>query len=111
GRYGDPDRNPHRDRIRLWVEHGMKAEEAEARAAGMPSNLRMVHALPDAVRHVAPDDELVVGGRIWRCVVGRGHAPEHIALFCAADDILLSGDHVLPRISPNISVWPDGAQN
>lgn len=111
GRYGDPARNPHQDRISLWVAHGMAADEAAARAAGMPSNLRMVHALPRDVRHIAAGDALGIGGRIWRCVVGRGHAPEHIAMLCEADDILLSGDHVLPRISPNISVWPDGPQN
>lgn len=111
GRYGDPGLNPHRARIGLWVENGMAPDDALARAEGMPSNLRMVHALPTEIRHFADGDELTIGARRWRCVVGRGHAPEHVALFCAADDILISGDHVLPRISPNISVWPDGPQN
>ncbi|MBL8697887.1 MAG: MBL fold metallo-hydrolase [Alphaproteobacteria bacterium] len=110
-RYGDPARNPHFERIGLWIENGMAPDDARARAEGMPSNLRMIHPLPQDVRYLAPNDVLGIGGRRWRCVVGRGHAPEHIALFCVEDDILLSGDHVLPRISPNISVWPDGPQN
>ncbi|MBM3522633.1 MAG: MBL fold metallo-hydrolase [Alphaproteobacteria bacterium] len=111
GRYGDPSRNPHLERIGLWTKNGMAPDDARARAEGMPSNLRMIHALPEAVRHFESGDVLEIGARRWRCVVGRGHAPEHISLFSAEDDILLSGDHVLPRISPNISVWPDGPQN
>src|SRR3989344_1897578 len=40
----------------------------------------------------------------WRCISGYGHAPEHMALFCAELTTLISGDMVLPRISTNVSV-------
>ena len=39
-------------------------------------------------------------------IVGRGHAPEMICLFGAERNVLIAGDQVLPRISPNVSVWP-----
>ena len=39
-------------------------------------------------------------------IVGRGHAPEMICLFSAERNVLIAGDQVLPRISPNVSVWP-----
>lgn len=111
GRYGDRDRNPHRERVALWTANGMAAADAEALVTRMPTYLRFVHELPGARRMIAPDAVLRIGGRDWRVVVGRGHAPEHVALLCEADDILISGDQVLPRISPNVSVWPDGDQN
>jgi glyoxylase-like metal-dependent hydrolase (beta-lactamase superfamily II) len=111
GRYGDRARNPHRERVALWTANGMAAEDAELLVTKMPTYLRFVHELPAERRLIAPDAELRIGGRDWRVVIGRGHAPEHVALFCAADDILISGDQVLPRISPNVSVWPDGDQN
>ena len=41
----------------------------------------------------------------WRCISGYGHAPEHIALYCDALKVLISGDMVLPRISTNVSVY------
>ena len=41
----------------------------------------------------------------WRCISGYGHAPEHIALYCEALKVLISGDMVLPRISTNVSVY------
>lgn len=34
-----------------------------------------------------------------------GHTPGHIVLFEPTHKLLFSGDHVLPRITPNISFW------
>jgi glyoxylase-like metal-dependent hydrolase (beta-lactamase superfamily II) len=35
-----------------------------------------------------------------------GHSPGHICLYEPAKKILLSGDHILPQITPNISLYP-----
>jgi glyoxylase-like metal-dependent hydrolase (beta-lactamase superfamily II) len=45
-----------------------------------------------------------IGGRQWSVIVGEGHAPELACLYCAETGVLISGDQVLPKISPNISV-------
>ncbi len=111
GRYGDRTRDPHRERVALWTTNGMAPAEAEALVTKMPTYLRWVHALPDSPRLLALDRVIEIGARRWRPIVGRGHAPEHVSLLCEDDDILIAGDQVLPRISPNISVWPDGPQN
>ena len=50
-------------------------------------------------------DVLTIGGHAWRCIAGYGHAPEHMALYCEALQVLISGDMVLPRISTNVSVY------
>jgi glyoxylase-like metal-dependent hydrolase (beta-lactamase superfamily II) len=47
-----------------------------------------------------------IGGREWRVIVGEGHAPELACLYCAETGVLISGDQILPRISPNVSVPP-----
>jgi glyoxylase-like metal-dependent hydrolase (beta-lactamase superfamily II) len=45
------------------------------------------------------------GGRhAWQCLAGYGHAPEHIALYSPALNVLIAGDMLLPRISTNVSV-------
>lgn len=41
----------------------------------------------------------------WQCISGYGHAPEHMALYCAEQKVLISGDMVLPLISTNVSVY------
>lgn len=68
-----------------------------------------VHRLPDIFRRLKEGDEMTIGGRRWRVVVGSGHAPEHVCLYCEEAKILISGDQVLPRISSNVSVHPTEA--
>ena len=46
------------------------------------------------------------GDRYWQVIIGSGHSPEHATLYCPALKLLISGDQVLPRITPNVSVFP-----
>ena len=66
-----------------------------------------ISAVPSTYRKLRDGDALRIGGRTWRVVVGRGHAPEHATLYCAELGVLISGDQILPRISPNVGVWPN----
>jgi glyoxylase-like metal-dependent hydrolase (beta-lactamase superfamily II) len=65
-----------------------------------------VHRLPQSYRRMVDGETIAIGGRGWRVVVGRGHAPEHACLWCPEADLLISGDQILPRISSNVSVFP-----
>jgi glyoxylase-like metal-dependent hydrolase (beta-lactamase superfamily II) len=67
---------------------------------------RRVGAPPRDFTPLREGDELKIGARSWRVIIGRGHSPEHVCLFSASDNILIAGDQVLARVSPNISVWP-----
>ncbi|MCW5752087.1 MAG: MBL fold metallo-hydrolase, partial [Alphaproteobacteria bacterium] len=39
-------------------------------------------------------------------IVARGHAPEHACLYGEDLGVLISGDQILPRITPHIGVYP-----
>jgi len=65
-----------------------------------------VTPLPDKVEMLRDGDRFSVGGRSWRVVVGSGHSPEHACLYCEELGVLISGDQVLPGITPNVSVNP-----
>jgi len=65
----------------------------------------MVPQVPRQFRRLLDGATLHIGGRDWTCLVGYGHAPEHISLHCPALGLLISGDMVLPRISTNVSVY------
>ena len=67
---------------------------------------RGVPSVPPAFRRIADGMVFDIGGREWRVVVGEGHAPELACLYCAETGVLIAGDQVLPRISPNVSVHP-----
>lgn len=64
---------------------------------GCPAIEAPVHSLNDG-------DTLLAGGRRWQVMFGSGHTPANAALL-SDDGWLLSGDHLLPTIYPNISVW------
>jgi glyoxylase-like metal-dependent hydrolase (beta-lactamase superfamily II) len=56
-------------------------------------------------------ETLDLPGRRIRVVWTPGHTPGHICLYDADYDLLLTGDHLLPRISPNIGVFPGGLKS
>jgi glyoxylase-like metal-dependent hydrolase (beta-lactamase superfamily II) len=65
----------------------------------------LVPAVPRAFTRLMNGQNVLIGGREWRIIVGYGHAPEHVSLYCHALQVLVSGDMLLPRISTNISVF------
>ena len=92
---------------RHFHRHGIAAgPQLEAiRVRGGDHFARLVPAMPTSFRRIREGERITIGGRQWRVIVGQGHSPEHAALYCEADSLLLSGDMVLPRISTNVSVW------
>jgi glyoxylase-like metal-dependent hydrolase (beta-lactamase superfamily II) len=102
---------------RHFARHGLDDAESldKVRARGSGHYPKLVPAFPPSYRRVQDGDEIAVGPahakRVFRAIVGFGHAPEHVSLHCEADRLLISGDMVLPRISTNVSVFdlePEG---
>ena len=85
---------------------GLDAALVDERAARGNLYRHRVVPPPGSFRRVQDGDRLRLGDAEWRVIVGRGHAPEMVCLFDAARNVLIAGDQVLPRISPNVSVWP-----
>jgi len=50
-------------------------------------------------------DELAIGDYRFTVVATPGHTPGHLCLYEPTHKMLLSGDHVLGDITPNITVW------
>lgn len=89
-----------------FARHGMTdlaaQEQIRQRAGYYPG---LVPAVPSRYTRVLHGDVVRIGGRGWRVIVGYGHAPEHVSLYCDGLKVLISGDMVLPRISTNVSVF------
>ncbi len=67
----------------------------------------VVPTLAPDFRRLADGDRLTIGGRRWDVFTVHGHAPDHACLWNREDGVLISGDQVLPKITTNVSVWPD----
>ncbi len=62
--------------------------------------------LPMGYRRLEHGDTLDIGAQTWQVLVGSGHSPEHVCLYCPSLKVLVSGDQILPVITSNVSVHP-----
>jgi glyoxylase-like metal-dependent hydrolase (beta-lactamase superfamily II) len=86
-------------RIEVGRQSGVPEEALRRfydRAKDMPSNLARVIE-PD--RDLVPGVEIETDLGVWTVYETPGHAPSHVCLFQRERRLLLSGDHVLGRIS------------
>lgn len=102
----DTGREAPLDGVRFYRAAGWGDEALESYQARFGGFGKLVHPLPDSYRRVVDGEELRIGGRAWHAVVGRGHSPEHLCLYCPELRVLISGDQVLPKITSNVSVFP-----
>ncbi len=58
---------------------------------------------PEPSRRVDDRDVLTLAGREWVALHTPGHTSDHLCLYSPTDGVVLSGDHVLPTITPHIS--------
>ncbi len=94
------------NRVAFYRANGLDGERlAPFQQPGNPYR-RGVPEVPAAFRRLQGGVSFGLGGREWMPVIGRGHAPEHACLWCPDLNLIIGGDIVLPRISPNVSVWP-----
>lgn len=91
--------------VEQFRQHGLDADRLAKFATRGSGYRKAVPALPEHYHRLKAGDAPVIGGHRWRVLIGHGHAPEHMALYCPELGVLISGDMLLPRISTNISVF------
>jgi glyoxylase-like metal-dependent hydrolase (beta-lactamase superfamily II) len=94
-------------RLAHYRRHGFGEDALEGFRRRGQDYARAAPTLPAQFRCVRDGDVLSVGGRRWEILTVHGHSPEHACLWSGEAGVLLSGDQVLPRITPNVSVWPE----
>jgi len=93
------------DGFRAWLVRSGVPGEAEIFGADDGESLGLFRmAEPDVL--LGDGDDLDLPGRRIRVVWTPGHTPGHICLHDGDYDLLLTGDHLLPRISPNVGLTP-----
>ncbi|HEX3861509.1 MAG TPA: MBL fold metallo-hydrolase [Stellaceae bacterium] len=103
GDVGEASANARRDFAR---RAGLDEEMCGHFAERQGNYRRGCPSVPPVYHRIGDGSVIEIGGRAWRVIIGEGHAPEHACLYCADAGVLIAGDQILPRISPNISVQP-----
>ncbi len=70
--------------------------QIRARTRPAPVNIETLH----------DGDVLRIGARTFRVLEAPGHSVGQALLYDEADALLLSADHVLLKITPNVGLWP-----
>ncbi len=88
------------DFMRLAGLSGIELEAYKRQPANRYS--QMVSELPEQFMPIIDGQEVAIGNRSWRVMVGHGHAAEHLTLW--SESIAIVGDQILPSISANLTV-------
>jgi glyoxylase-like metal-dependent hydrolase (beta-lactamase superfamily II) len=97
------------DYLRL---HGVP-EVPPARRLPSPSMFFGTWYAPARPDHLLADEDAIPlgDGRSLEVVWTPGHTPGHCCLVLRPDGILFVGDHLLPKITPHVGLWPNGPEN
>ncbi len=97
---------PRQETLEFYKSAGMDEEIFNQRKSERPFNFADVVApMPLGFRRIKQDDTVRIGGRNWTVHIGNGHAPEHATFWSLDDNLVISGDQILPSISSNIGVY------
>ena len=97
---------PAQETVAFYQSAGMDPKILEARRNERPFNFAdVVHPMPLGFKRIKEGDVIRIGGRDWDVRIGNGHAPEHATFWSRDDNLVLSGDQILPSISSNIGVY------
>jgi glyoxylase-like metal-dependent hydrolase (beta-lactamase superfamily II) len=97
--------------INKWLlENGTPQDELiDLSEASMPVRRFVVPADPDST--LQGGEMISFGGFNLEVIWTPGHSPGHICFYERRQRLLISGDHVLPTITPNISLHPEQSGN
>lgn len=102
----DKGREAPDDAINFYHSAGLTTEQLFHYRATFGWFGKLVKPLPHSFCRLQAGNVITIGEHQWQILIGSGHSPEHICLYNTAQNILISGDQLLPTISSNISVWP-----
>ena len=90
--------------VQYFLAHGMSEAREYFAKLGSMRNRSDINRVPDVAQHPVDGEQVSVGH--WQLTVMEtdGHAIGHQSYFSADPALLISGDQILPSISPNISL-------
>lgn len=92
------------DMLRCGAQNGFPEETLQAALHSHPGYKHGTQSIPELTL-LEEGNVLSAGPYSFQCVVTPGHTRGHTCLYEPARKILLSGDHILVDITPNIQCW------
>ncbi len=104
--YEWPDRS---EEMRVFFQKCALSEDKirEVIAAG-DDTAQLTTPLPDQLERIE-GDTITIGDRNFRVIPAQGHSDGQVLFYHEPEGLMISGDQVLMKITPNIGVWPETA--
>ena len=92
----------------FWQRCGVPDEMATAVVLETDRTRQRTRPHPQTIHTIEPGTTIKLGDRLFQIIHTPGHSDGQIIFYDADDRLLLCGDQVLLKITPNISLWPFG---
>ena len=93
------------DFVAWLMASGMPDSMANEVSTSMTHTRAMTYPHPISMTHHPAGEPIQMGNRTFQAIHAPGHSDGQLLFYDAADKLLLSGDHVLMKITPNIGLW------
>ncbi len=95
----------------MYAANGLPEPLSTGAASATRKLRRILRLAPrDAVQTLTDEQELRLGSHSYRVLWTPGHSDYHLCLL-RDDGVFFAGDHILPTITPNIGLYPQGRPN
>src|SRR6185503_5893256 len=91
--------------LSVFRKNGLEDARISAMSGRGNRYKQLVPEFPHSYRRIIDGDRVRIGPHDWLAIVGHGHAPEHLSLYCEPLNVVIAGDMLLSTISTNVSVW------
>jgi len=99
-------RHPETARARrqdTYADHGIPEDERGDLAEHLTRWLPYLYSVVEASTRLRGNESIHIGGDSWEVIHTPGHSLGHVCLWSARRGLLLSGDHLLPGITPPVT--------
>ncbi|MGM0898975.1 MAG: MBL fold metallo-hydrolase [Bacillota bacterium] len=109
--------------VKSWDDEFLKALPGYYKAAGIPEEAAqemadntkafqpLIFPLPEVDHYFEEGEKVRIGRFDYEVLFVPGHSDGMVCFYQPEKRVLLSADHILPRITPNISYWFHGDPN
>ena len=90
----------------FFARHGLPPNpDANMRPSFFTSGVYVPSLQPH--KFIEDHDIIEVGDRKFEVIWTPGHSPGHAVIYLPASKVMVVGDHLLPKITPHVGIYPD----
>jgi glyoxylase-like metal-dependent hydrolase (beta-lactamase superfamily II) len=86
-----------------YTDHGLDDIETVELADHLATWMPYLHSVAEPTKRVHGGEVVQIGGDDWELIHTPGHSLGHVCVWSARRRVLLSGDHLLPSITPPVT--------